>query len=465
MLWIKGASKSIWKYFPPQAETGDCCCECCAASKKRESVREKKLGEDIFMGGVTAGGGKQAWVLGSSGRPVVTLVYCAGNATPLTLSSRLTLWWVTQGLFPALLVPFCNGNNLVKSQTWSVEPLAVGDYSHLDGRCPSWPWREPPRFLIANRVHLLGCRFCDAHLLVIPARGRFTKWTTPCWNDGEDHFGVAGGRSHPLLYPNHLCRGRVLLKTGDAVRSWDMLLLPGSSGGALSLTWPPLLFWGVEGFVASVWNRKNLVFGCHALTQIFYMALVKLLDPPVFQFPMGILRFPLPWGCAPYCLWGARGSQERGMLHDLATLCAINSSQQDASPFPFCKHVAHWWNLLFSQCWLQIFFLRAGKYVHLMMPLLQNKFAFRRCITQPQAHQWVTNLVCKGTVNSPQVLEVLQDRLVLQFFGLLPLSPGHVQYITLSWTMSTKNQIFFFLWLAWWKPEIFWAEERIASVT
>lgn len=56
-----------------------------------------------------------------------------------------------------------------------------------------------------------------------------------------------------------------------------------------------------------------------------------------------------------------------------------------------------------------------------MMPLLQNKVAFRRCITRPQAHQWVTNLVCKGTVNSPRLLEVLQDHLVLQFFGLLPL--------------------------------------------
>lgn len=43
------------------------------------------------MGGVTAGGGNQAWVLGSSGCPVVTLGYCAGNAMPLTLSSRLTL--------------------------------------------------------------------------------------------------------------------------------------------------------------------------------------------------------------------------------------------------------------------------------------------------------------------------------------------------------------------------------------
>lgn len=208
------------------------------------------------------------------------------------------------------------------------------------------------------------------------------------------------------------------------MRSWDYAASPREfrRGSVSHLPPPPPpLFWGVEGFVASVWNRKNLVFSCHALTQIFYVALVKLLDPSVFQFPVGILRFPLPWGCAPYCLWGARGSQERGMLYDLATMCAINSSQQDASPFPFCKHVAHWWSLLFSQCWLQVFFLRAGKYVRLMMPLLQNKVAFRRCITWPQAHQWVTNLVCKGTVNSPRLLEVLQDHLVLQFFGLLPL--------------------------------------------
>ena len=29
---------------------------------------------------------------------------------------------------------FCNGNNLVKSKAWSVEPLAAGDDSHLGGR-------------------------------------------------------------------------------------------------------------------------------------------------------------------------------------------------------------------------------------------------------------------------------------------------------------------------------------------
>lgn len=244
MLWIKGASKSIWKYFPPQAETGDCCCECCAASKKRESVREKKLGEDIFMGGVTAGGGNQAWVLGGSGCPVGTLVFSAGNAMPLILSSRLTLMGHT-GFVSSSPGAFCDGNNLVKSQAWSVEPLAVGDYSHLGGRCPSWPWREPPRFLIANRGHLLGRRFCDAHLLVIPARGRFSKRTTPCWNDGEDRFGVAGGWSRPLPYPNHLCHGRVPLKTGDAVRSWDYAASPREfRRGSVSHLTPPLILRG-----------------------------------------------------------------------------------------------------------------------------------------------------------------------------------------------------------------------------
>lgn len=116
----------------------------------------------------------------------------------------------------------------------------MGDDPHLGGRRPGWQWREPPRFLVANWVHLLGCHFCDAHLLAIPDCGQFIKWAAPCWNDGEDHFVVSDRQIHPLLY--HLCRGQVPVTKLE--RQWapgTVLLLPGSSGGALSLTWPRLI--------------------------------------------------------------------------------------------------------------------------------------------------------------------------------------------------------------------------------
>lgn len=88
-------------------------------------------------------------------------------------------------------------------------------------------------------------------------------------------------------------------------------------------------------------------------------------------------------------------------------------------------------------------FLRAGKYGCLMMPLLQKKIAFRRCITWPQAHRWVTNLVRKGTVNPPQLLEVLQYRLVLQSFACCPLTRACWVYYSFLDNVRWRSEIFF----------------------
>jgi len=115
-------------------------------------------------------------------------------------------------------------------------------------------------------------------------------------------------------------------------------------------------------------------------------------------------------------------------------------------------------------------FIRAGKYGHLMTPLLQNMIAFRRCITWPQAHQWVSNLVREGMVNLPRLLEMLQHRNIVlcsKSFACCPsnqsvlgilLFPGQCQ-------LEIRDFLGLFLWLASWKPEVFWAEDRIASVT
>lgn len=54
------------------------------------------------------------------------------------------------GFASSCLDTFCNGNSLIKNKAWSVEPLAMGDDSHLGGRCPGCHWRERPRFSVAN---------------------------------------------------------------------------------------------------------------------------------------------------------------------------------------------------------------------------------------------------------------------------------------------------------------------------
>jgi len=58
------------------------------------------------MGGMAAGGGNQGWTLGSSGYPVMMMIYPAVNAISLTRRSLLSLQWVIQILFPAVPVPF-----------------------------------------------------------------------------------------------------------------------------------------------------------------------------------------------------------------------------------------------------------------------------------------------------------------------------------------------------------------------
>lgn len=57
------------------------------------------------MAGVAAGGGNEGWMLGSSGCPVMMMLYPAANAMPQTRSILSSLRWLTEILFPAVSVP------------------------------------------------------------------------------------------------------------------------------------------------------------------------------------------------------------------------------------------------------------------------------------------------------------------------------------------------------------------------
>lgn len=77
------------------------------------------------MGVGEAGGRNKGWMLVSSCSwyPLVTRMDAAVNAVPLVLGSCLTLWWVTQGVFPAVLVPFPMGTTWIRAKFGLWNPL------------------------------------------------------------------------------------------------------------------------------------------------------------------------------------------------------------------------------------------------------------------------------------------------------------------------------------------------------
>lgn len=257
---------------------------------------------------------------------MVTPVYAAMNAVPP--GQLLDSVMHHTGLVSSSPGAFSNGNNVVKSKAWSVEPPG----SHL-GVSVLTGSGETPQVHSCSWVQLLGhisgMLFCWQYLTVAISQSKkrleaMVRITL---------VGLVHGVI-PLFIQTISATGKCLFELKMQWYILGFVLSPSETRRGPNLSSDPLILSGWRLYsqceTARIWFSVDTLW--HDPTW-FLHDLGQLFELPVSQFPMRISGLPLPWCCQE----GTRRSQEWWMLHDLAPTCAKNCSQQDTSPFLLCS--------------------------------------------------------------------------------------------------------------------------------